>query len=199
MASPHGPAFDRLPVETQKKIARQLEIRKDNYLLALSRAYSCDVKVVILGDKPGPGRPTDPGWHHTPFYSTRQSSLWLNRLLVDCGIDEHDLLWFNVEHANGKPLDPIHLRDLERFRPTFICLGGQAEMWMRRNAPTSRYEKVFHPQFVRRFKSREPYELIDLIKKAVHDKRPSISSASVNNSAHGTISDVPGLDHPIKS
>ena len=168
MASPHGAAFDRLPEKTQQEIARQLEIRKDNYLLAISRAYSCDVKVVILGDKPGPKRPKGP-WHHTPFYSTRNSSLWLNRLLVDCGINEADLLWFNVEMADGSSLDPIHLRDLERFRPTYICLGGQAEMWMRRNAPTSRYVKVYHPQFVKRFKSKEPYALIEAIKKALHD------------------------------
>lgn len=162
-----GRAFLALPADLQDKILRRLSARRHAYMLALQRGYSGSVKAIILGDKPGPGRPTTAGFHFTPFFSTRNSSLWLNKMLEENDIDESRLLWFNVEMADGSSLDPIHLEDMKRFNPTIICLGGQAEMWMRRNAPTSPYVKVFHPQYAKRFRSNEPYALIDELKKAL--------------------------------
>lgn len=167
MASIFGAAFDKLPRKTQSEIATQLRIRKHRYELALARGYSALTKVVLLGDKPGPGKPTTVGYHHTPFYSTKNSSLWLNKQLVEAGIDENALLWFNTEFADGTHLDAVHLQDLAARGVKIICLGGLAEKWVRRVAPTSEYVKVYHPQFAKRFKSSEPYALIDEIKKAL--------------------------------
>lgn len=166
-ASIFGGAFDRLPEKVQTAVRQQLRIRRHRYELALRRGYSGLTKIVLLADKPGPGRPTTIGYHHTPFYSTKNSSLWLNLQLVDNGIDENQLLWFNTEMADGTPLNPVHLEDLKRFTPTIICLGGNAEKWVQRNAPTSEYVKVHHPQFAKRFKSKEPYALIPEMKKVL--------------------------------
>lgn len=166
MASIFGAAFDKLPRETQLKLSRQLSQRRLLYTSALQRRYVGNNKVILIGDKPGPGRPTTPH-HHTPFYSTKNSSLWLNLKLVEAGIDELDLLWFNAELADGSPLDPVHIQDLEPLQPKLIALGGNAEKWIRRAVPEVTYVKVPHPQFAKRFKSKEPYELIDVLKETL--------------------------------
>ena len=166
-ASTFGAAFDKLPAETRDGIFKQLKIRRLLYQTALGRGYYSEPRIVILGDTPGPGRPDTDGYHHTPFYSTKNSSLWVNKQLVEAGIDESQLLWFNTTLADGSSLDPIHIFDLARYSPAIICLGGNAEKWVRRNVPTSKYVKVFHPQFAKRFRPTEPYALIDEIKKVL--------------------------------
>lgn len=164
-ASTFGAAYDKLPQEMQIAIRQQLRIRRHRYELALRRGYSGLTRVVLLGDTPGPARPTLPNFHHTPFYSTKNSSLWLNKQLIEAGIDENSLLWFNTTLADGKPLEAVHIEDLKHVKLCIICLGGNAEMWMRRNAPTSEYVKVYHPQYAKRFHAKEPYALIGLLKE----------------------------------
>lgn len=166
-ASIFGAAFDKLPRETQSAISQQLRCRMVAYTQAMRRGYNGQTKVVIIGDTPGPGRPNTPNYHHTPFYSTKNSSLWVNKQLVEAGIDERKLLWFNSTLANGDVLDPIHIQDLLHRDRVFIVLGGNAEKWFKKAAPDVPYVKVYHPQFAKRFKSTEPYALIDEIKKAL--------------------------------
>ena len=169
-ASIFGAAYDKLPSSTQEGIRRALLIRRFRYLQAIQqRGYSGETKAVIIGDTPGPGRPTQPNYHHTPFYSTKNSSLWLNRQLVEAGIDEKHLLWFNAQLADGTYLPGHHLKDLAHINPRVFVLGGNAEMWVRRVAPHLPYTKVFHPQYAKRFRSKEPYELIDLLKKVTNE------------------------------
>ena len=158
-------AFDRLPLDMQAKLVDQLRIRRLTYTAALQRMYSNDTKVILIADKPGPGRPTTPGFHHTPFCGMKFSSLWVNQLLVEAGIPERHLLWFNSELANGEPLDPIHLQDLAD--KTFIALGGNAGKYITKHAPNMRYERIHHPQFAKRFKAKEPYGLVELIRRAL--------------------------------
>jgi hypothetical protein len=165
MTSPFGAAFDNLPRDTQLQYTHALKLRRHLYLQALERKYCQTTKVVIIGDTPGPGRPSASGYHHTPFYSTKNSSFWLNRQLIEADIPESCLLWFNAVLADGTDLPGIHIEDLQHLNPAFIVLGGNAEKWMRRVAPTSEYIKVYHPQFAKRFKSKEPYELIDILRK----------------------------------
>lgn len=167
MTSPFGAAFDKLPQNIQLGISRALRHRMVMYIQAMGRGYSHETRAVIIGDTPGPGRPTTPGYHHTPFYSTRNSSLWLNRQLVEAGIDEHKLLWFNAELADGSELPGHHIQDILRIKPKFFVLGGNAEKWFRKAAPGVEYTKVYHPQFAKRFKSKEPYALIDELRKAL--------------------------------
>jgi len=167
MDSNFGAAFDKLDRNIQQKIVEQLRRRQFHYIEAMRRGYYGGTKVVIIGDTPGPGRPTTPGYHHTPFYSTKNSSLWVNKLLVENDIDEDELLWFNSVLADGSELNPVHIQDLMRLDPAFIVLGGNAEKWFKKAAPGVKYVKVYHPQFAKRFKSKEPYALIDEIKKVL--------------------------------
>ena len=164
-ASIFGAAFDKLSKETQAGISQQLRIRMIHYIYAMKRGYHGNIKFVIIGDTPGPGRPTEQNYHHTPFYSTKNSSLWLNRQLVENNVDENTLLWFNAELADGSSLDPIHIQDTLHFNATYIVLGGKAEAWFKKAAPKVPYRKVYHPQFAKRFKSKEPYELIEILKE----------------------------------
>jgi hypothetical protein len=170
-ASIFGAAFDRLPRETQSAISKQLRTRLVYYTHAMKRGYYDKVRCVIIGDTPGPGRPKDKNYHHTPFYSTKNSSFWLNKMLVENNIDEKQLLWFNSTLANGDELDPIHIKDLDRRgdERVFIVLGGNAEKWFKKAAPGVPYYKVFHPQYAKRFRSKEPYALIDLLKEPTRD------------------------------
>ena len=167
--STFGAAFDKLPRETQRDLCAQLRCRKKLYLEALQRVYSSDTKVVLVADKPGPGRPTTPGFHHTPFCGMKYSSLWINRLLLEAEIPEQHLLWFNAELADGTLLDPIHLSDLATLNPTVIALGGNAGKYLTKHAPGVRFERVHHPQFAKRFKSKEPYALIDLLRQVCYN------------------------------
>jgi hypothetical protein len=167
MKSMFGAAFDRLPRETQLTIIHSLQLRRHLYTEALHGNYCKLTRVVIIGDTPGPARPKEPDYHHTPFYSTKNSSLWLNLLLAEAGIPENTLLWFNSTLANGNELPLFFPHELKHLTPapTFILLGDNAEKWMQRADPTSVYTKVYHPQFAKRFRSKEPYALIQILEK----------------------------------
>jgi hypothetical protein len=166
MTSTFGAAFDKLPHELQRRIIKSLNIRRNKHVLVMGMEYFCQgIEVVLLGDTPGPGRPTDPNYHHTPFYSTKHCSLWVNKLLVEEGIDERRLLWFNTTLADGTPLEQGKVTPYINAGAKLICLGGKAEAWVRRIHPLPEYVKVNHPQFAKRFKSKEPYALITEIKK----------------------------------
>lgn len=167
MASPFGAAFDRLEVEVQRSIIKSLLLRKTRYLKAIG-GKRVETKVILLGDTPGPGRPNDPNYHHTPFYSTKNSSLWINRLLWEHGISEQNLLWFNTTLADGTPLDSRVFFKQVTKDPLVVCLGGNAEKWLKQHtlyrAP---YQKVHHPQAWKRFHSKEHYPLIDLLEQTL--------------------------------
>lgn len=163
VASIFGAAFDKLPGETQRGIRQALQLRRLKYMKAMNRGYS-DTKFVLLADTPGPGRPNTPGYHHTPFYSTKNSSLYINKMLVEAGANEADFQWFNTTLADGTALDPIHLQDLMRFKPKIICLGGKAENWLLKTTDCQlAYGKVHHPQAWKRFHGSERYPLLDLL------------------------------------
>lgn len=168
MASTFGAAFDKLGSEAQRSILRALVERRKRYTRAM-RMEHVAARVILLGDTPGPGRPTDPNYHHTPFYSTKNSSLWVNRLLWEHGIPEADLLWFNTTLADGHPLDSRILSKQLRSNPTVICLGGNAEKWFKQRFTDKQngYIKVHHPQAWKRFHSKERYPLVDHLKCAL--------------------------------
>lgn len=163
--SAFGAAFDRLDRDTQMGICKRLSLRKSRYRTAMAGGTK-HAEVVLLGDTPGPQRLTAPGYHHTPFYSTKNSSLWLNLLLTQQHIPETSLLWFNTTLADGSTLDPAILKaHLEvAAPPEVICLGANAEKWLRATQIEHPYHKVHHPQAWKRFHSSQPYPLIDLLK-----------------------------------
>lgn len=171
MASTFGAAFDKLDSDVQRQFCQNMNIRRDWYRGVMGGCMGqqtmAHIEAVILGDTPGPGRPNDPDYHHTPFYSTKNSSLWMNKQLVEAGIDERKLMWFNTTLADGTPLEQGKVTQFFKYNPKIICLGGNAEMWVRRIAPTPVYVTVYHPQYAKRFKGKEPYALIELLKGQV--------------------------------
>ena len=165
--STFGAAFDKLDRETQTGITRRLWHRRRRYLRAMA-GESLSPEMILLGDTPGPGRPNAPNYHHTPFYSTKNSSLWVNRLLAEGQVPETLLLWFNTTLADGSPLDPAIFYRQMKYGPVVICLGGAAEKWLLKTADYKNpYHKVFHPQAWKRFHAKERYPLLDYLEEVL--------------------------------
>jgi hypothetical protein len=156
-----GAAFDRLPKEEQWAYAARLKTRKINHARGLS-GHRWPVKAVLVGEKPGNGARNLPAnFHHTPFYSTKNSSLWLNTLLLRTGINEEHLFWINSADMDGVPASTSHLQgwgDAE-----IIALGGAAEKWISGAGMTC--ARFYHPQAWKRFRSKEEYPLIAFLQK----------------------------------
>lgn len=169
VASTFGAAFDKLDREVQQRIFKQLQHRRGRYMRAMNMETRC-TQVILLADTPGPGRPNTPGYHHTPFYSTKNSSLWLNVQLVKLDVPETSLLWFNTTLADGSKLDRAIVELQLKANPgvQVICLGGNAQKWFSANfseyAPVA---TVYHPQAHKRFHSKEPYQLLGLLQLAL--------------------------------
>ena len=167
MASLFGAAFDKLDREVQRAIMKKLQHRRSRYVRAMA-GQTVRSEVILLGDTPGPGRPDTPGYHHTPFYSTKNSSLWINRLLWEHGIPETNLLWFNTTLVDGTALPPDIFKRQLFCNPVVICLGGNAEKWLTKAAGiTGPFIKVHHPQAWKRFHSKEHYPLIEHLEDAL--------------------------------
>lgn len=129
-------------------------------------------KVMIIGDRPGPSAPLEPDYHHTPFYSMKHCSGWLNRLLFNSGVDERDLIWLNAYDKDGEPHDheivERLLPPLDDFIIPIITLGSNAAKWLRSDGYEG-FTEVKHPQYWKRFKSQERYELVDRINEFTND------------------------------
>ena len=119
-------------------------------------------RVLIVGDRPGPGAPKEEGYHHTPFYSLKNCSGWLNVLLEEAGIPEERLVWLNAADEKGRPTKSCLPRALDPL--AIIALGGNAAKWLERECGVTTFTKVDHPQFHKRFKYGQPYPLIRLLK-----------------------------------
>jgi len=157
VASTFGASFDKLEHGLQRSIIASLGVRRKNYCAGLSGKRWQGVKAIIVGDQPGPGAKKLPAnHHHTPFYSTKNSSLWLNKQLVEIGVHENDLFWLNCADLNGVPTSASHLEGWNN--PSFIALGNNASRWL--DTHGKRHFKVFHPQAWKRFRSSEPYPLL---------------------------------------
>ncbi len=178
MASIFGGAFDKLPEATQHSIISSLKTRKEHYCRGLLGWRPDSVKVILVGDRPGPGALKLPAnHHHTPFYSTKNSSLWLNRNLVEAGVDESKLFWINAYDVHGKPAHGSHLSMWKSVSHVFL-LGGNAVKWYMKEAQHLvpifvEVEHFFHPQAWKRFKSKEEYPLIPALKAALDLKDPA--------------------------
>ena len=159
--------FDTLNQKARDGILKLMETRRNRYEHFVLQGKSPSKKfpapeVLVVGDRPGPSAPLEPDYHHTPFYSVKHCSGWLNELLWEWGTDENKLLWLNAYDKDGKPT-PVEL--LKRNKPSdedsfprIIALGGNAERWLKKMGYTH-YLKVDHPQYHKRFKNKEQYFL----------------------------------------
>lgn len=156
-------SYAALPAVDKQEIASRLDTRKHIYTGILSGGVET-VEVLLVGDRPGPSAPKHDLYVHTPFFSVKHCSGWLNALLHANSIPEHRLAWINSSDRVGTPLNFDIVRKL---RPTrILALGGNAERWLIKNGCSS-YIKVDHPQYWKRFKNSQPYPLVDALKTAL--------------------------------
>lgn len=173
MQRPFGAAFERLDKEMQRSYFKRMGHRRIIYKSALAGGRR-PVVAILVGDRPGNGgRKLPPNHHHTPFYSSKNCSLWLNLLLIEAGIPETSLFWVNAYNLEGEPTHPSHVYHW-KDNPPILALGGNAEKWVNQHTdPMYRgpCEKFFHPQAWKRFHSKEPYPLIERLKELTLDLR----------------------------
>ncbi len=117
--------------------------------------------ILLVGDRPGPSAPKEPHYHHTPFYSTKHCSGWLNNALETEDIPEKKLVWVNSADEGGKPYDISMVKHLDPR--VIIALGGKAAQWLEKNGITN-YIPCKHPQYWKRFHNKERYPLLDLLR-----------------------------------
>lgn len=154
-------SYASLSEADKKAIDDRLRTRLNNFLDATNDPRWFQHRVLIIGDRPGPSAPQDDGYHHTPFYSTKHCSGWLNAALHIAQIPEERLIWINAADRLGQPT-PFGL--LEKLEPdTIICLGGNAEKWLVKSDFYSSYYKFDHPQYHKRFKNNEKYPFIEFL------------------------------------
>lgn len=121
-------AFAKLDPFAQQKILARLETRRQLWCKAQIRKLNADELVLIVGDRPGPSAPKEPGYHHVPFYSTKHCSGWLNKQLEFEGIPEEKLIWLNSADENGNFYD---IGIIEAMQPdVIIAMGGNAQKWL---------------------------------------------------------------------
>jgi len=182
MSSQNSFKFSELPKVKRRNIARRLIARRKTFVNLMNGTYNysdLSGRILLVGDKPGPGAPADPNFHHTPFYSTIYSSGWLNYLLGEYRIDEDRLIWLNassIRWVDGDFMDvmlgapplieeryEIDGHFINIIDPThIITLGNLAEAWVKKNTDRP-YIKQAHPQYWKRFKSKEEYPLLPLL------------------------------------
>lgn len=102
-----------------------------------------------------------------PFCSKLGCSGWLNSLLERNAVPEERLFWLNALNNDGT-VAPL-AETVRELKPSLvIALGRVAERVL--NEQGVPHVSVPHPQYWKRFRSKEPYPLIDLLTSFNHDK-----------------------------
>lgn len=166
-----GAFFTSLNEAGQKQFEANLVLRRKRYVNVSKYLQGTERilreskgRVLIVGDRPGPSAPVDPGFHHTPFYSTKHCSGWLNSLQVQEGTPEDQTVWINSTDHRGLPLHAGIVDALEAR--AIILLGGHARRWFETTNEWQDWrfvEDVPHPQYWKRFRNKDPYPLFTVI------------------------------------
>lgn len=98
-----------------------------------------------------------------PFCCHKGCSGWINWLLEEEKIPEEWLFWINVYNNDGSVAD---LNILNQIEPSLVVALGNhaAQECLKRGFD---YIKLPHPQYWKRFKSKERYPLLDLLRKNI--------------------------------
>lgn len=161
-------AFDKLDVDTRKGIIDRVIFRKKRYTTEMVGFYPVPNlnmvgKILLVGDQPAPDRPDDPAYHFTPFGALWHSSLYINKSLHDAEIDENWLFWENAYDFKG--IARSHHILTENWG-LIVALGGNAATWIKQRSVTP-FVKVQHPAAWKRFHSKEPYPLIEILQQFI--------------------------------
>lgn len=98
--------------------------------------------------------------YHAPFCAVTASSGWINTQLAHSSIKEEQLFWINALDNDGTPTDLAKL--VTELCPKYIvALGNVARDQL--NFFNLPHQHVPHPQYWKRFKSKFPYPLINLL------------------------------------
>ena len=113
----------------------------------------------IIGEKPSAQSPLKRSY---PFGDTSGCSGWLNTLIIKGRIKEESLFWVNAINLDGSENDPSMINELKPKQ--IVCLGKVAEKWAKKNG--WEFVSFPHPQYWKRFKSKEPYPLIEFLRRS---------------------------------
>ena len=99
--------------------------------------------------------------YHAPFCSTKGCSGWLNAKLEEAEIPEKELFWINALDNDGTPMNLRKIYDELEPRQV-LALGNVARDHLQKAGIS--HGMVPHPQYWKRFKHKEPYPLITVLK-----------------------------------
>lgn len=124
------------------------------HMLERATAGNWSAKFVLVGEAFGDVKNQD-ALYQWPFasFSRGGCSVWLTQQLADGHVSERDLLWVNADQdlsfLVGKP------------RRRIIALGEAADAALSKLALP--HAHLPHPQYWKRFHSKEPYKLLELL------------------------------------
>lgn len=130
--------------------------------------------ILLIGERPN--LPRDSKDAGRPFCSDHGCSGWLNNLLDEENVPEEKLCWVNALYANGErvPLLPY----VKVFQPSYVIALGKIAQKACLDMNID-HETVPHPQYWKRFRSKERYPLLDVLNRClinVPDPLPKIES-----------------------
>lgn len=118
--------------------------------------------ILLIGEKPGNEKAVTRKDY--AFLSSSGSSGWLCKRLDDIKFPERDIYWINAQNREGDWTDASFISALQ---PTQIfALGGIANTWCAMN--DIKAEAHNHPQYWKRFKSKQEYPLITKLRCFSH-------------------------------
>lgn len=115
---------------------------------------------LLVGERPGVAR-SGQLKHRLPFVSFDGNGCagWLAEQLENAGVSEADLYWINAYDALSFPTNSSFV---DALQPTqIIALGKEASRWCK--ASHLPHRCVPHPQYWKRFRSKERYPLLDVL------------------------------------
>lgn len=110
-----------------------------------------------------------------PFCSTKACSGWLNWELEKLGVPEEAMFWLNVLNNDGTPA-PL-LETISELQPTeVIALGNVAKMACKKLGVE--HLGFSHPQYWKRFRSKESYPFIKYLEVKLGSKISKMKEVS---------------------
>lgn len=154
------------------RVKRRLELTPKNHTYPGVGAWVRN-QILIVGDRHtenfNPAFPMAATLPQAPFCTISGSGGWLNEQLDTMNALEDYLYWVNAFTVKGEPVSLIGI--IEALNPRYIlALGGNALKHVK--SQTSRNIQYFHhPQYWKRFRSKEEYPLIVALEYMIRDVR----------------------------
>jgi len=118
-----------------------------------------DTDVLLVGEKC-----SKENQFEVPFTGTNASGPWLTEQLMAHNIYEDQLTWMNVKKLNDSSNMDNVVHHVSFYKPQHvIALGGVAHATL--DAHHIEHTTFSHPQYQKRFKNKEQYELIPHLRK----------------------------------